>query len=158
MNKTLTINLPDKLEEQLGILTDASDNSLEKLILQTLQTLANSIQSLHDANPNVRAKAATKLGLIGTETAIPALIQALEDNDINVRQAAAKALRQIGTEYALEVLEHGLSTESLSSAQDSTFDPITPLIGTLHLETIDLAENHDRYLSEALELELNSGE
>ena len=158
MTKTLTINLPENLEEQLGNLTNATDDSLEKLILQTLQTLANSIQSLHDANTDVRVKAATTLGLMGAETAIPALTQALEDNDITVRQAAAKALRQIGTESALKVLEQKLSTESSSSAQDSNFDPITPLIGTLHLETTDLAENHDRYLSEALELELNSGE
>ncbi len=150
MTTKLTINLPENLEEQLGILTDASDNSLEKLIFQTLETLTTSVQSLNDVNSDVKVQAATTLGIIGNEAAIPALTQALQDNDISVQQAAEKALHQIGTESALKVLEQEFSTEL--SAQDSTFDPITPLIGTLHLETTDLAEKHDHYLSEAIEL------
>ncbi|ELS03531.1 HEAT repeat protein [Xenococcus sp. PCC 7305] len=153
MTKILTINLPDNLEEQLGVLSNSIDNSLEELIIQTLQSLANSIQSLHDTDPDIRKKAATKLGLMNTETAIPALIQALDDNDIDVRQAAAKALQQIGTETALKALQR-----EPELSHDFIFDPITPLIGTLHLETTDLSENHDHYLSEALEQELNSGE
>ena len=157
MPKTLTIELPDNLEERLDILANAVDESLEKLILQTLQTLVTSMQSLHDASSVVRVKAATTLGLIGTEAAIPALAQALADDDIAVRQAAAEALRQIGTESALAVLGQE-APDSVSSTPDLTFDPITPLIGALHLGTTDLAEDHDRYLTEALEQELHSGE
>jgi phycoerythrin alpha chain len=43
------------------------------------------------------------------------------------------------------------------SGPEDVYDPIAPLIGTLHLGTTDLAENHDRYLSEALERELTPG-
>lgn len=35
-------------------------------------------------------------------------------------------------------------------AEPSEYDPITPLIGSLHLDTHDLAENHDHYLGQAL--------
>ena len=57
MTKTLTIELPDNLEERLDILANAVDDSLEKLIFQTLQTLVTSMQSLHDASSVVRVKA-----------------------------------------------------------------------------------------------------
>ncbi|HTL89186.1 MAG TPA: hypothetical protein VL134_07285, partial [Leptolyngbya sp.] len=48
---------------------------------------------------------------------------------------------------------HSLEASSQSQtvvANEPEYDPITPLIGSLHLETHDLAENHDRYLGQAL--------
>jgi HEAT repeat protein len=155
MTKTLTIQLPDNLPERLGLPASAADTSLEAVILQALQTLANSIQCLQDVNPAVRAKAAQTLGILGNATVIPALVQGLYDPDRNVRQAAIQALQQIGTESALAALAQELSPET--SAQPPV-DPIASLIGTLHLGTTDLAENHDRYLTADLERELTSGE
>ncbi|NEO88089.1 MAG: hypothetical protein F6J87_28110 [Spirulina sp. SIO3F2] len=49
----------------------------------------------------------------------------------------------------------GVLPQESSSSDD---DLLASLIGTLHLGTTDLAENHDHYLAEAMELELNSGE
>lgn len=46
----------------------------------------------------------------------------------------------------------------MPSHEETAFDPITPLIGTLYLGTTDLAENHDLHLTEALEQELLIGE
>ena len=158
MTKTLTIELPDNLSEQLRTLTDPAEESLEKLILQTLQSLANYLQSLQEANPAIRANAAKTLGVIGAETAIPALGQALHDKDSSVRQCAAEALQLIGTESALALLAQQQSEQSLASREAEAFDPITPLIGTLYIGTTDLAENHDYYLAEALERELTAGE
>jgi HEAT repeat protein len=155
MTKTLTIQLPDNLPERLGLPAGTADTSLEAVILQALQTLANSIQSLQDADPAVRANAAKTLGILGTATAIPALVQGLHDPDRNVRQAAIQALQQIGTEPALAALARELSPEAPTHA---SVDPIAALIGTLHLGTTDLAENHDRYLTADLEQALNPGE
>lgn len=157
MSKTLTIELPDNLSEQLRTLADSADESLEKLVLQTLQVLATSMQSLQEANPAIRANAAKTLWVIGAETAIPALGQALHDKDSSVRQCSAEALQLIGTESALALLAQQQSEQSLASCEDEAFDPITPLIGTLHLGPTDLAENHDHYLAEALERELTAG-
>ncbi len=72
-----------------------------------------------------------------------------------MRQAAIQALQQIGTESALAALHQ---ERQAASPQPPAFDPIAALIGTLHLGTTDLAENHDRYLTADLELELNPGE
>jgi len=46
----------------------------------------------------------------------------------------------------------------VNSAESAQADPILPLIGTLRLENSDLGENHDQYLSQALQQELNLGE
>jgi HEAT repeats len=156
MTKTLTIELPDNLKERLGLPANSADAFLEVVILQTLQTLANSIQRLHDPHPAIRVKAAQTLGILGTATVIPALVQVLHDSDLNVRQAAIQALQQIGTESALAALVRGLPSET--SAHPQAFDPLSSLIGTLSLGTTDLAENHDRYLTADLERELNPGE
>lgn len=157
MSKTLTIELPDDLSERLGTLAATSDASLEELILQTIQLLATSMQSLQDENPTVRVNAARTLGFMGIASAVPALGQALQDEDLVVRQAAANALRHIGTEPALALLNQP-SSEPSAAHDNAAADPLSALIGTLHLGTTDLAEHHDRYLAESLEQELNPGE
>jgi hypothetical protein len=45
-------------------------------------------------------------------------------------------------------------TQSVNQVASVEADPISPLIGTLRLETSDLGENHDQYLSQALQQEL----
>ena len=154
MTKTLTIEVPDNLQERLGIPASAADGSLETVILQTLQTLAHSIQCLQDPTPAVRIKATQTLSLLGSETVIPALTDRLRDENLSVRQAAIEALQQMGTESALEALAHARPT----APPTLIVDPIVALIGTLHLGTTDLAENHDRYLTADLERELTPGE
>jgi HEAT repeat protein len=158
MTKSLTIELPDDLTERLGTLSTTSDASLKELILQTIQLLATSIQSLQDEDPTVRANAARMLGFIGTESAVPALGQTLQDEDLVVRQAAVDALRHIGTESALALLSQQSSETPVAAHDDAVADPLSALIGTLHLGTTDLAEHHDRYLADSLEQELNPSE
>ena len=158
MTKTLTIELPDELTERLCILVATSDDSLEELILQTIQLLAASIQFLQNEDPTVRANAVRTLGFIGTELAIPALGQALQDEDLIVHQAAADALRHIGTEPALALLSQQSSETLPRPHVNAAVDPLSDLIGTLHLGTTDLAEDHDRYLTDALKQELNPSE
>lgn len=150
MTKTLTIELPDNLSEPLGAI---ADTALAEFVLQTLQLLASTTQSLQDANPLERAKAATILGLVGTDTAIPSLAQALDDEAPAVREAATSALQKIGTQPALALLK-----QTEAAASSITVDPLASLIGTLHLGTTDLAENHDHHIAEALEQELQVSE
>jgi hypothetical protein len=85
MAKTLTIQIPDELEQKLVTQPQKMHLSIEDLILQSL---AKSVE-----------------------------VEYLPDND-----------------------------------------PILALAGTLHLGTTDLAENHDRYISEALSRNLSSNE
>jgi hypothetical protein len=40
-------------------------------------------------------------------------------------------------------------------ADEPEYDPITPLIGSLHLDTQDLGENHDRYIGKFLYREMH---
>jgi HEAT repeat protein len=153
MTKILTIELPDDLE-QLSIQANALNKPLEKLVLQTLSAIAGLMQNLRDANPQTRKGAAEALGTIGTEIAIPSLSQALHDENLSVRQATLDALRKIGTEAAISAISHELPSV-IEPSNLKGYDPITPLIGTLHLGTTDLAENHDRYIGEALAQELS---
>lgn len=75
---------------------------------------------------------------MGTASAVPALGQALQDEDLVVRQAAVDALRHIGTEPALNLLSQQSSETSVVAHDDAAADPISALIGTLHLGTTDL--------------------
>ncbi len=45
----------------------------------------------------------------------------------------------------LNSLDHADNPAINSPTGESEYDPITPLIGSLQLDTQDLAENHDRY-------------
>lgn len=144
MPRTLTIQLPDSLEQQLSLFPDADSSPLEDIVLQTLHSVAQLMRSLQDHDPNVRIQAVKTLGTIGLASAIPALSQALEDKHGGVRQAAADALQTIGTESALIVLANKqFQTTQGSDAPSTVDDSLSALIGTLHLGTTDLAENHD---------------
>jgi hypothetical protein len=52
----------------------------------------------------------------------------------------------------IEILTALDNDPSNSNAEASEYDPITPLLGSLHLNTQDLAENHDQYIGEALHI------
>lgn len=56
------------------------------------------IETLHDADPSIRAHAAQGLARMGSKAApaVPELISALNDDDREVRRGAARALGQIG--------------------------------------------------------------
>lgn len=155
MARTITIKLSDDLEQQFVVQANALNQPLEGVVLQTLIAVATQIQALQDANFEVRKNAAEALGKMRTEVAVPMLVQALNDENSQVRESAAIALRKIGTAAAISALAHALPSVSPVPSQ---YDPITPLIGTLHLGTTDLAENHDRYIGEVLAQELNSSE
>jgi HEAT repeat protein len=152
MSKTFTIELPDDIAQQLGVATNAVEAPLQKLILDTLNTLSELRRSLQNDNLLVRASAVKKLGELGIEAAIPDLAQALKDRDHIVKAAAVDALRKIGTEDALSIIGQNQHT----NRQNSTNVPsLMSLAGTLKIGTIDLGENHDRYTAEDLEQELS---
>ena len=71
------------------------------------------------------------------------LTQKAQKFNISLESLIIEALKEYNSETQEEQLEH---------------DPITPLIGTLQMDKNDLAENHDLYLSQYLNQELNSGE
>ena len=56
------------------------------------------VQTLQDPEPQLRKKAATKLGNVGSAdpTVVPALVGALKDRDAGVRMEVALALLRIG--------------------------------------------------------------
>ncbi|MCU0568027.1 MAG: HEAT repeat domain-containing protein [Oculatellaceae cyanobacterium Prado106] len=151
MSKTLTIELPDDLEP-LSVQANALNQPLEKFVLQALNAIATLLQDLQNPNPQIRQAAVEALGAMGTEIAVPTLSQALNDENPRVRQATVDALRKIGTETALSAISQNAPSEA---EQTSHYPSIASLIGTLHLGTTDLAENHDYYIGEALAQELN---
>ena len=51
-------------------------------------------------------------------------------------------------------LDRVSEAKTAAIADQSEYDPITPLLGSLQLDTQDLAENHDFYLGQALYREL----
>jgi HEAT repeat protein len=65
--------------------------------------------ALRDADPRVRALAATGLSEVGANEALPALLVLVEDEDAYVRQMAIAALGEIGDARATERLRRALS-------------------------------------------------
>ena len=158
MTKMVTIELPDDLAQQLGISGNGGEGSLQKLVLHTLNTLAELMRSLQSDNPTVRAHATKELGDMGAETAISALCRALKDNDLAVQRITMEALQKIGTEEALEALAQHPSVRFDEATSIFIFDPLSALVGTLQSDVTDLGKNHDRYLAEELERELHLGD
>ncbi|MEL7070613.1 MAG: HEAT repeat domain-containing protein [Cyanobacteria bacterium J06634_6] len=154
MPKTLTIELPDNLQEHLGLPIDAPDDSIKDLILKNLNTLATLIGALHNTDPILRAQAAIKLGNMQAENAVDVLAQSLQDENLIVRSSVTEALRKIGTDKAITLLAQHNSEKSYDSETDLDYEPLLSLAGTLDIGTTDLGENHDKYIAEALEREL----
>jgi len=59
---------------------------------------------------------------------------------------------------SLETLVLQSLTELATTDKTEEFDPILPLLGTLKTEVNDIAENHDKYIGEALLKEIEGGE
>ena len=85
------------------------------------------------------------------------LIITLPDNLEQQLNAKAKLLNKTPEELILvsisQVLAEKLTTLSFEVEQIET-DPLIRLIGSLHSEVTDLAENHDYYIGQALYSEL----
>ncbi|HET9626443.1 MAG TPA: HEAT repeat domain-containing protein, partial [Kofleriaceae bacterium] len=95
-----------RAEDRVAVLTRMLDNPSDKTRLSAVLALAKLgdraaekplIQALRDASLRVRAVAATALGRVGCEAALPALRWlAQTDPDPGVRQAASNATIKIG--------------------------------------------------------------
>jgi HEAT repeat protein len=72
------------------------------------------VQALSDNRAKVRERAATALGRIGDQSALPYLVQALNDNTSAVRSAAATALGQLGDQRAVPHLVQALDSKGKS--------------------------------------------
>lgn len=76
-------------------------------------------------------------------------------------QAIAESRHSSIQELLVELL-HSLAkpaaTATEPASEPAEYDPITPLLGTLHLGTHDLGENHDYYIGQALLRELRQSE
>lgn len=76
-------------------------------------------------------------------------------------QAIAEARHSTVQELLIELLR-SLAKPDITDAEPAAdlpeYDPITPLIGSLHLGTHDLGENHDYYIGQALLRELRQSE
>lgn len=154
MPKTLTIELPDNLEQHLGLSASATDDSLKGIILNALSLLAELMRSLQDSDARVRAQSAERLGDLRVEISIQALSKALYDDEVAVRHSAEEALQKIGTPEALTLLNEYLSIKEATPVPDPDYAPLLALIGTIELDITDLGENHDSYIATAIERKL----
>jgi len=71
------------------------------------------------------------------------LVQQAQNSNISLESLIIDALEKYNSEEQEQQSEH---------------DPITPLIGTLKMEKSDLSENHDFYLTQALQQEIKGDE
>jgi bilin biosynthesis protein len=76
---------------------------------QAFQLLINA---LNDADDNVRYEAASALGNLSYQPAMPMLIELLQHTDWETRKSAALALMKIGNPSALEPLKSNFAQES----------------------------------------------
>lgn len=58
----------------------------------------------------------------------------------------------------LNAPEESNQSETALTPGEPEYDPMTPLMGSLHLDTHDLAENHDSYIGQALYRQMKRGE
>lgn len=88
------------IEELIELLNDKDDYVVEDVIGQLELKGADALEPLMDAlshrKKNVRLHAATLLGVINDEKAIPSLIETLKDNNKLVRREASTALSRMG--------------------------------------------------------------
>lgn len=77
-------------------------------------------------------------------------------------QAIAASRHRAVQELLIEMLKSLDNAEigEITPSEQPEYDPISPLIGSLHLDTYDLAENqnHDHYLGQALYGEMRGDE
>lgn len=158
MSQSISIELPDDLVQQAEASASNTHVPLQKLMADVLIAFLSSLRSLQNRNPDIRIKAIQELGNLRAEATIPILKSALQDEDLAVQKAAVEALQSIGTEEALNILRQSTSIQFDTDTSTFFFDPLTPLIGSLQSDVSDIAENHDAYLTKALEQELRKGD
>lgn len=84
---------------------------------------------------------------------------AIPDDLEQALTAQAECLNKSLEEVALQVLSQQLITPSPSiSTPEVETDPLLRLIGSLSVDIADLAENHDRYIGQALARDLIENE
>ncbi len=154
MTTTLKIELPDNLINQLDISSGPLEKPLQRLVLKSLQAIADLTKLLNDADPDTRIKAVHMLAGRGEE-AIPTICRVLNDDDLVVQQSAVQALEKIGTAEAIQILSKHPFVRFDESTEAVIFDPLSALVGSLQADVSDLAENHDQYIAEALKQELS---
>ena len=87
------------------------------------------------------------------------LVINLPDDLEQALTAQAEQLNQSPEEVALQMLSQQLAARPQpQTAQSSEDDSLLRLIGSLHVDIPDLAENHDYYIGQALYLELAGDE
>jgi hypothetical protein len=75
----------------------------------------------------------------------------IEDRLLDRVQTVAMSRNRTIQELLIEMLkslDFTACAETVSVPEQPEYDPITPLIGKLDLNTCDLAENHDRYITD----------
>jgi HEAT repeats len=82
----------------------------------TIETFSNTLK---DNSPEIRARSAEVLGVIGSYAEVPGLIDALKDSDPQVRLNATKALAKIGDENAIPALCKLLSEDPNDAVRSS---------------------------------------
>ena len=97
----------------------ASCRQAAVLALSTLGQMNRAVDLvftvLQDKDPSVREVAATALGEMHSQRAVPALKQSLEDDSAAVRFTAARALWQLGDHSGRSLLEQVLSKQGTTS-------------------------------------------
>jgi len=85
----------------------------------------------------------------------------IDEQLLQQAQAIAESRQRTVQELMIDLLRSLAKSEPIeveSLSETSEYDPITPLIGSLHLGTTDLGENHDYYIGQALLRELRQSD
>jgi putative membrane-bound dehydrogenase-like protein len=104
---------------------ESPDPNLRRQALRVLASRGSgSIEArLADKDPSVRFHAATAIGRIGDESAVPALLRVADDPDVWVRYAISKALNRIGAwEPMVRALQDRARREVAFNALRETYD------------------------------------
>ena len=134
---------PEFQEHTVGLVARLEVSTLLKVELLGITASDRAIpelsKCLDDDHSDVRIRAASALGEIGTEATIDPLIKLLDDDNSNVRISAADALGKIGTEATIDPLikfvDHDDSDVRIRAASalgeigtEATIDPLIKLL------------------------------
>lgn len=112
--------------------------SVLALITADPKAVTMAEQALHDQNPDVRKAAATTLGALKAEGAIPALQEALKDTDPAVIMSAAQALVEMNNEDGYDTY-YAVATGTMKGGQGLVASQENKLNQLLH-NPKDMAE------------------
>ena len=83
------------------------------------------------------------------------LLTQAQQRNLSLESLILQSLEQFASQGSTSILP---SPSPLTTQLNPEQDPLLQLIGTLHLGTTDLGENHDAYIGQALLDELNPHE